>query len=142
MNKGTYRKICPTCKIKFYTDDIEQRFCSLKCLQIYKELCGLSGGSNAGRPNWMAAKRARKENTQKESDYLMSNKFMDDNGYVYYVSGLLGENQYAICRKLINDKGMGIHKWRSPCNKICTTPDDAQLLLKEQAMKRGWKCVD
>ncbi len=138
--KGAYKKTCPTCKSKFYTDNIEQQFCSPKCQQIYKELCGLSGGSHAGRPKWMAEKRARREEKEREDDF-MSSKFMDSNGYVYYVSALLGENQYAICRKLANYKGIGIRKWRSPCNKICTTADDAQRLLKEQAIKRGLKSI-
>ncbi len=51
--KYEFKKICPTCKSKFYTDDIEAKFCSQKCIQIYKELHGLAEGRNAGMPTWM-----------------------------------------------------------------------------------------
>ncbi len=69
-------------------------------------------------------------------------RFIDSNGYVYYVSALLGDNQYAICRKLTNDKGLGIHKWHSPCNKICKNKFEAEKILKTQALKRRWEKYD
>lgn len=36
-----------------------------------------------------------------------------DGKYVYYVSGLLGDKQYSVCKRAINSKSLGNHRWQS-----------------------------
>ena len=44
-----------------------------------------------------------------------------DGKYIYYVSGLLGDNQYAVCRKEIGSKSLGKHKYKRSSNKVVST---------------------
>ncbi len=64
-------------------------------------------------------------------------KYTDGN-YVYYVSGLLGDNQYAVCKKPNLKKTFGNHKYKSNANKVVNTADEAQEYLDRIADKHGW----
>ena len=52
-----------------------------------------------------------------------------DGKYVYYVSGLLGDNQYAICKKLVGSKALGNHIYKIKTNKVVDTFEKAQDFL-------------
>lgn len=41
-----------------------------------------------------------------------------DGKYVYYVSGLLGNEQYSVCKRAINSKSLGNHRYRGKNNKV------------------------
>ncbi|WP_317405270.1 hypothetical protein [Megamonas funiformis] len=44
-----------------------------------------------------------------------------DGRYIYYVSALLGENQYAVCKKMIGSESVGNHKYKSRTNRVVST---------------------
>lgn len=58
--------------------------------------------------------------------------------YIYYVSALLGENQYAVCKKAINSEAIGNHKYRSNTNKVVSTAKEAQAYLDKLASNKKW----
>lgn len=62
-----------------------------------------------------------------------------DGKYIYYVSGVLGENNFAVCKKEINSKSIGNHKYKSSANKIVHTEGEAQSYLDRLAQKKGWE---
>lgn len=64
-----------------------------------------------------------------------------DGKYIYYVSGLLGDNQYAVCRKEIGSKSLGNHKYKSSSNKVVSTKGEAQDYLDRLASKKKWEAV-
>ncbi len=53
ISQKKYKKICRTCKGKFFTDEKYKIFCCENCRQIYFELQGYSIGKNAGVPKWL-----------------------------------------------------------------------------------------
>ena len=57
-----------------------------------------------------------------------------DGRYIYYVSALLGENQYAVCKKTIGSKSIGNHKYKSRTNKVVK----AQEYLNKLAKDKKW----
>lgn len=61
-----------------------------------------------------------------------------DGKYVYYVSGLLGDNQYSVCKRVINSKSMGNHRYRARTNKVVATADEAQKYLDQLAQEKEW----
>lgn len=61
-----------------------------------------------------------------------------DGRYIYYVSALLGENQYAVCKKAIDSKSVGNHKYRSNTNKVVSTAKEAQAYLDKLASNKKW----
>lgn len=61
-----------------------------------------------------------------------------DGKYVYYVSGLLGDNQYAVCKKAIGSKSLGNHRYRARTNKVVSTADEAQKYLDQLAQEKEW----
>lgn len=64
-----------------------------------------------------------------------------DGKYIYYVSGLLGDNQYAVCKKEIGSKSLGNHKYKSSSNKVRTTPGEAQDYLDRLAQRKKWEAI-
>lgn len=70
--------------------------------------------------------------------------FLDDKGYLYYISIFEKEKQryYTIYRKLDNPNNIGEPKrWETKKNKLCKTVREAQTILIEQALKNGWQKV-
>lgn len=70
--------------------------------------------------------------------------FLDDKGYLYYISIFEKEKQryYTIYRKLDNPNNIGEPKrWGTKKNKLCKTVREAQTILIEQALKNGWQKV-
>lgn len=64
-----------------------------------------------------------------------------DGKSIYYVSGLLGDNQYAVCKKAIGSKSLGNHRYRARTNKVVSvvsTADEAQKYLNQLAQKKEW----
>ena len=61
-----------------------------------------------------------------------------DGKYVYYVSGLLGDNQYAVCKKAIGSKSLGNHRYRARTNKVVSTDEEAQKYLDQLAQEKEW----
>lgn len=61
-----------------------------------------------------------------------------DGKCIYYVSKLLGDNQYAVCKKDIGSNKMGIHKYRNSSNKVVETAEQAQKYLDSLAKKKNW----
>lgn len=61
-----------------------------------------------------------------------------DGRYIYYVSALLGENQYAVCKKTIGSKSIGNHKYKSRTNKVVSTAKKAQEYLNKLAKDKKW----
>ena len=64
-----------------------------------------------------------------------------DGKYIYYVSALLGNKKYAVCKKEIGSKNFGNHKYKSSSNKVRTTPGEAQDYLDRLAQKKKWEAV-
>lgn len=73
----------------------------------------------------------RIEKTMKQTKYT-------DDRYIYYVSALLGENQYAVCKKTIGSKSVGNHKYKSRTNKVVSTAKEAQEYLNKLAKDKKW----
>ena len=61
-----------------------------------------------------------------------------DGRYIYYVSALLGENQYAVCKKAIDSKSVGNHKYKCRTNKVVSTAKEAQEYLNKLAKDKKW----
>ena len=66
----------------------------------------------------------------------MAVKYTDGKN-IYYVSGILGENNFAVCKKAINSKSIGRHKYKSSANKTVHTAGEAQDYLDRIAEKKG-----
>ena len=62
-----------------------------------------------------------------------------DGKYIYYVSELLGKNNFAVCKKEIGSKSVGNHKYKSSSNKTVSTIGEAQDYLDRIANKKGWQ---
>lgn len=69
------------------------------------------------------------------------NKFKDNQGYIYYVSSILGSNKFTIYRTLNISVNVGAYIWKVKENLICDTARKSQKILNEEALKRGWKKV-
>lgn len=65
-----------------------------------------------------------------------------DGRYIYYVSALLGENQYAVCKKDVNSQSVGHHKYRSNTNKVVSTAKEAQEYLDKLASNKKWDAYE
>lgn len=52
---------------------------------------------------------------------MLKNTKYTDGKNIYYVSGLLGDNQYAVCKKAIGSKSLGNHRYRARTNKVVST---------------------
>jgi hypothetical protein len=61
-----------------------------------------------------------------------------DGKYVYYVSGLLGNEQYSVCKRAINSKSLGNHRYRGKNNKVVSTFKEAQEYLDLLALNKKW----
>ena len=61
-----------------------------------------------------------------------------DGQYVYYVSGLLGDKQYSVCKRAINSKPLGNHRYRAKDNKVVCTFKEAQEYLDLLAWNKRW----
>lgn len=61
-----------------------------------------------------------------------------DGKYIYYVSALLGKNKYSVCKKDINSKTTGNHKYKSSNNKVVSRAEEAQKYLCELASGKKW----
>ena len=61
-----------------------------------------------------------------------------DGKSIYYVSGLLGENHYAVCKKTIGSTALGNHKYRARTNKVVPTAKEAQAYLDKLAVEKEW----
>lgn len=64
-----------------------------------------------------------------------------DGKYIYYVSALLGENKFAVCRKEIGKTTFGNHKYKSSSNKTVSTLGEAQDYLDRLAQRKKWEAV-
>lgn len=64
-----------------------------------------------------------------------------DGKFIYYVSPLLGEHKYAVCKKECGKKTYGNHKYKSSANKTVATPGEAQDYLDRLAEKKGWEAI-
>ncbi|WP_455630939.1 hypothetical protein [Megamonas sp.] len=62
-----------------------------------------------------------------------------DGKYIYYVSALLGDKKYAVCKKEIGAKNFGNHKYKSSANKTVQTKGEAQDYLDRLAERKGWQ---
>lgn len=69
---------------------------------------------------------------------MLKNTKYTDGKNIYYVSGLLGDNQYAVCKKAIGSKSFGNHRYRSRTNKVVSTADEAQKYLNQLAQEKEW----
>lgn len=65
-----------------------------------------------------------------------------DGRYIYYVSALLGENQYAVCKKMIGSESVGNHKYKSRTNKVVNTAKKAQAYLDKLASNKKWDAYE
>ncbi len=62
-----------------------------------------------------------------------------DGEFIYYAGSVLGENKFAVCKKKIGSKALGVHKYRSNSNKIVQSIAEAQNYLEKTAHKNGWQ---
>lgn len=67
----------------------------------------------------------------------MSNISYTDGQFIYFVHALIGDNQFAVCKRKIGSTTMGVHKYRSPINKVVTTAKEAQECLNNIAKKKN-----
>lgn len=62
-----------------------------------------------------------------------------DGIFIYYVSALLGDNKFAVCKKEIGSKKHGNHKYKSSSNKVVSTAGEAQDYLDRLAERKKWE---
>ena len=62
-----------------------------------------------------------------------------DGKSIYYVSAIYGSNIFAICKKKIGDRKIGVHRYKGRSNNPTDTPEIAQERLEELAVKKGWQ---
>ncbi len=68
-------------------------------------------------------------------------QYKDDRGWIYFVRGGIGENQYkAFYRRPEKPKGIGEHGYRN--TPWCETFDLAQKNLDALALVKGWKEIN
>lgn len=61
-----------------------------------------------------------------------------DGKNIYFVHGVLGDSNFAVCVKKIGSDSIGVHKYRSTANKVVKSEGEAQDYLDQLAIKKGW----
>ena len=62
-----------------------------------------------------------------------------DGKYVYYLSkDDQGNEQYSVCKRAINSKSLGNHRYRAKNNKVVSTFKEAQEYLDLLALNKKW----